>query len=356
MADSTAGEVSDDASAEDLSSGSPIADGPISVGSGATGPGATESSATGPGATESSAAGSIPTRSNAGDLSGDTGRVARIVAALRNAHAEQAATAAAGSGAGSVVESTAGSVAGSGVPSPSSGMTAQMADTGTAEPVPAAADAGTPAGPGTETGALDAPALRRESTGVRPATPSTPTLRWNPGARYRASKLANGPAPHAPSHAPSGAGGAAASSSAPTPSVPAPPVPAPPVPAPPVARAPVAPAESGPPVPVPPVPAPPVPAPPVPAPPVPGAASQAPTQPPYVHAPVPPPPGLAGRLYRGPARRTAVFEREIWYPVARSSRVPRDVGEALVAAVERYRKGSISTSGLVRAIGKAHAA
>jgi hypothetical protein len=71
---------------------------------------------------------------------------------------------------------------------------------------------------------------------------------------------------------------------------------------------------------------------------------------------VPPPPALAGRLFRGPARRTAVFERDIWYPAARSSRVPRDVGEALVAAVERYRKGSISTSGLVRAIGKAHAA
>jgi hypothetical protein len=68
------------------------------------------------------------------------------------------------------------------------------------------------------------------------------------------------------------------------------------------------------------------------------------------------PPALAGRLYRGPARRTGVFDREIWYPVARSSRVPHDVGEALVAAVERYRKGSISTSGLVRAIGRAHAA
>jgi hypothetical protein len=51
-----------------------------------------------------------------------------------------------------------------------------------------------------------------------------------------------------------------------------------------------------------------------------------------------------------------VFEREIWHPVARPSRVPRDVSEALVAAVERYRKGSISTSGLVRAIGRAHAA
>jgi hypothetical protein len=51
-----------------------------------------------------------------------------------------------------------------------------------------------------------------------------------------------------------------------------------------------------------------------------------------------------------------VFEREIWHPVARSSRVPRDVSEALIAAVERYRKGSISTSGLVRAIASTHAA
>lgn len=51
-----------------------------------------------------------------------------------------------------------------------------------------------------------------------------------------------------------------------------------------------------------------------------------------------------------------MFEREIWYPAARSSCVPHAVGEALVAAVERYRKGSISTSGLVRAIGSAHAA
>jgi hypothetical protein len=51
-----------------------------------------------------------------------------------------------------------------------------------------------------------------------------------------------------------------------------------------------------------------------------------------------------------------VFEREIWYPSPRSSRVPRDVGDALVRAVERYRTGSISTSGLVRAIAEAHAA
>jgi hypothetical protein len=36
--------------------------------------------------------------------------------------------------------------------------------------------------------------------------------------------------------------------------------------------------------------------------------------------------------------------------------VSRDVSDALVRAVERYRTGSISTSGLVRAIGRAHAA
>ncbi len=160
-------------------------------------------------------------------LEADTGRVARIVAALRKAHAEAA------------------------------------------EPA-------------------DAPAPRRETTGVRATKPAVPTLRWNPGARYRASRLADHPAP----------------------------VPAPPAP--------------------------------VPAPPGPPALPAA--------GPVPAPPALAGRLFRGPARRTAVFEREIWHPVTRSSHVPRDVSEALVAAVERYRRGSISTSGLVRAIGRAHAA
>jgi len=171
----------------------------------------------------------------------DTGRVARIVAALRTAHAEQAARSAA-----------------------------------SADDAPDAA-------------ATEPPTPRRETSGVRAPEPTTPTLRWNPGVRYRASQLANQQA-------------------------------------------------AVPPVPPPPVPVPPVPLPPVPAPPA-GA-----TQP------------LAGRLFRGPARRTAVFEREIWYPATRSSRVPSDVGEALVAAVERYRKGSISTSGLVRAIGSAHAA
>ncbi|MFJ3406905.1 hypothetical protein [Promicromonospora sp. NPDC090134] len=195
----------------------------------------------------------------------DTGRVARIVAALRKAHAEQAARSverAAEQSVGQTVE-----------------LTVELTAEQTAEP----------ADSGTETIEPELPAPRRATSGVRSTAPRTPTLRWNPGARYRASQLANQPVPVPP---------------APLPSAPLPPVPPPPGPVP----------------------------------------------------PVPPPPALAGRLFRGPARRTAVFEREIWYPSARSSRVPSDVGEALAAAVERYRKGSISTSGLVRAIGSAHAA
>lgn len=189
-------------------------------------------------------------------LAADTGRVARIVAALRKAHAEQAAA----------------------------GSTTDTATDAAELP--------------------DAPAPRRETSGVKPSKPAVPTLRWNPGARYRASRLADQSVADAPRVA----------------QVPAPPATAP-VPGPPA---------------------------PVPAPPAPPALPAA--------GPVPAPPALAGRLFRGPARRTAVFEREIWYPVTRSSHVPRDVSEALVAAVERYRKGSISTSGLVRAIGRAHAA
>ncbi|MFD7025061.1 hypothetical protein [Promicromonospora sukumoe] len=201
----------------------------------------------------------------------DTGRVARIVAALRTAHAEQAARSAA---------------------SAADAPDAAVADTAVVD-----------------TAAPEPLMPRRETSGVRAAEPTTPTLRWNPGVRYRASQLANQQA--------------AAAAAAPGP------VPAPPAPNQQAA--------------VPPVPAPPVPMPPVPLPPVPA---------PLAGAPQP----LAGRLFRGPARRTAVFEREIWYPATRSSRVPSDVGEALAAAVERYRKGSISTSGLVRAIGSAHAA
>ncbi|GAA4711178.1 hypothetical protein APR04_000850 [Promicromonospora umidemergens] len=201
----------------------------------------------------------------------DPGRVARIVAALRTAHAEQAASATA-------------AAAPAVPPTVSTAGTGDTADTAEI---------------------LDPPAPRRETSGVRPAKPPVPTLRWNPGSRYRASRLANRAALQAPPAPSAGPGPVHA---------PVPPAP----PAPPTAHGAVV-----------------------------GGA---------VPGPVPAPPALAGRLYRGPARRTGVFEREIWYPVAQSSRVPREVGEALVAAVERYRKGSISTSGLVRAIGKAHAA
>lgn len=216
----------------------------------------------------------VSTASAAGDPQADTGRVARIVAALRKAHAEQAALAA---------------------PAAQSSAAAEPADP---------------------------PAPRRETSGVRFSTPGMPTLHWNPGARYRASQLANQaarPAAQQPAHE--------AAVAAPPVQIPL--VPGPDAPGPQAAL---------PTVPMPPVPMPPVPLPPVPAPPV-GA-----------------PPALAGRLFRGPARRTAVFEREIWYPTAPSSRIPSDVGEALAAAVERYRKGSISTSGLVRAIASTHAA
>ncbi|MEV0891132.1 hypothetical protein [Promicromonospora sp. NPDC050262] len=274
MADDTQDQVSNDPDSTD----SPPAADPDADATGATDMNATDTNPTDTGATDTGAraaaapeAGASPADEDvpsspestvaAGSADAtvpqaDTGRVARIVAALRKAHAEQAAR--------------------------------------TAEP----------ADPGTETSESEPPAPRRATSGVRPAAPRTPTLHWNPGARYRASQLANQPAPMPP---------------APTPPAPMPPAPTPAVPPPPGSAAPGS-------------------APHVPAPPVAG------------------PPALAGRLFRGPARRTAVFEREIWHPSARSSRVPSDVGEALVAAVERYRKGSISTSGLVRAIANTHAA
>jgi len=230
----------------------------------------------GSGAEDSASKGAVPA-ADARLLNADTDRVARIVAALRKAHAEQVAAAPAAPAAPAVV---------------SSGVTPGVVTDSTAVPDPATQTAEIP----------DAPAPRRETTGVRPAAPVMPTLRWNPGARYRASRLADHPTLPA----------------APAPSAPGPEVPV------------AAPAGQLPVPPPPPVPAPP--------------------------HPVPGPPPLAGRLYRGPARRTGVFEREIWYPAARSSRVPRDVSDALIRAVERYRTGSISTSGLVRAIGQAHAA
>ncbi|MCP2265359.1 hypothetical protein ACFQHV_02070 [Promicromonospora thailandica] len=232
------------------------------------------------------------TTASAPYVAADTDRIARIVAALRKAHADQAAAAR------------------------------------VAAPDPAPAEAGTETAIEAATGAAvvqdaeapEAEAPRRASTGVRRVTPEAPTLRWNPGARYRASRLADRPAAQVPPP-------------------PAPAVHAPAVPPPPGATTVGS-------------------VPPVPPPPAPGPAGQVPPvpMPPAPLPPVPAPPPLAGRLFRGPARRTAVFEREIWYPATRSSRVPRDVSDALVRAVERYRSGSISTSGLVRAIAETHAA
>ncbi|WP_129788837.1 hypothetical protein [Promicromonospora panici] len=246
-------------------------------------------------------------------LNTDTDRVARIVAALRKAHAEQAAA----SSATAVVmapvpappaENVAASVS---EPEPASASVAESVSDSASESASESVSAAPATGSATQTAEMpDAPAPRRETTGVRPAAPALPTLRWNPGARYRASRLADRPAlPAASAAEPATPAATPASGPAGQLRVPPPPVPGPPV--------------QGPPVPA---------------------------------HPVGGPPPLAGRLYRGPARRTGVFEREIWYPAARSSRVPRDVSDALVRAVERYRMGSISTSGLVRAIGRAHAA
>jgi hypothetical protein len=114
-------------------------------------------------------------------LEADTGRVARIVAALRKAHAEQVAA----------------------------GSTTGM-------------------NTGADTAELsDAPAPRRETSGVRPTKPAVPTLRWNPGARYRASRLADHPVAEAPQvvHVP-----------APPAAVPGPPAPDPAPPGPPALR------------------------------------------------------------------------------------------------------------------------
>lgn len=59
---------------------------------------------------------------------------------------------------------------------------------------------------------------------------------------------------------------------------------------------------------------------------------------------------LPGRLFRGPARRTAVFDRDLW----QGNRAGHGhVADALAAAAQRYRTGGLDTSGLVRAV--AHA-
>jgi hypothetical protein len=61
---------------------------------------------------------------------------------------------------------------------------------------------------------------------------------------------------------------------------------------------------------------------------------------------------LPGRLFRGPAQRTGVFERSVWRPRAASS-ARRGAGDTLASALEGYRAGALSTSGLVRAVGRA---
>lgn len=61
---------------------------------------------------------------------------------------------------------------------------------------------------------------------------------------------------------------------------------------------------------------------------------------------------LPGRLFRGPARRTAVFDRSVWR-TRDASPARRGAGDALAGALERYRAGALDTSGLVRAVGRA---
>lgn len=61
-----------------------------------------------------------------------------------------------------------------------------------------------------------------------------------------------------------------------------------------------------------------------------------------------------GRLVRGPARRTAVFDRSVWQSRGGHPHPhPRRAGEALASALECYRSGVLDTSGLVRAVGRA---
>jgi hypothetical protein len=140
----------------------------------------------------------------------------------------------------------------------------------------------------------DAAAVPRTSTGVRP--PAPPTLRWDPGARYRPSLLARSPRPAASE--PAASEGARPGDARPAGATPE------------------------------------------------DATPEDAHRPPAV---VPPRPHLPGRLFRGPARRTAVFDRQVWSPgPARRAQ--------LADAVERYRQGAIDTAGLVRAVGHALAA
>ncbi|GAA1735937.1 hypothetical protein GCM10009809_33900 [Isoptericola hypogeus] len=68
-------------------------------------------------------------------------------------------------------------------------------------------------------------------------------------------------------------------------------------------------------------------------------------------ASLPTPPRLAGRLRRGPVRRTAVFDREVWRVDVRGARP--GLADALAASAARYRRGALDTTGLVRAVGRA---
>lgn len=58
---------------------------------------------------------------------------------------------------------------------------------------------------------------------------------------------------------------------------------------------------------------------------------------------------LKGRLFRGPARRTAVFERPVWQPHPHRS----GPATAISDAVARYRAGTLDTAGLAQAVGRA---
>jgi hypothetical protein len=60
-------------------------------------------------------------------------------------------------------------------------------------------------------------------------------------------------------------------------------------------------------------------------------------------------PHLAGRLVRGPAERTAVFDRPVWRADVCRGGVATAVGSVIAA----YRRGVVDTSGLVRAVGRA---
>jgi hypothetical protein len=60
-------------------------------------------------------------------------------------------------------------------------------------------------------------------------------------------------------------------------------------------------------------------------------------------------PRLAGRLVRGPAVRTAVFDRPVW----RADLGHGGVATAVGSIVAAYRRGAVDTSGLVRAVGRA---